>query len=56
MSAGSFGWQWADGDKVKTPQQLSAPKYMEKLLVWVPAPNVQCTWHNQVFDDIDEPF
>ncbi|CAL1148034.1 unnamed protein product [Cladocopium goreaui] len=35
MSAGSFGWQWADGDKVKTPQPLSAPKYMEKLLVWV---------------------
>ena len=54
MSAGSFSWQWADGDKVKarpcsfmlviiveaerqTPQQLSAPKYMEKLLVWVRA-------------------
>ncbi|CAJ1455744.1 unnamed protein product [Effrenium voratum] len=35
MTAGSFGWQWADGDKVKTPVQLSAPKYMEKLLVWV---------------------
>ncbi|CAE7327235.1 MOB1A [Symbiodinium microadriaticum] len=35
MSAGSYAWQWADGDKVKTPQQLSAPKYIEKLLVWV---------------------
>eukprot|EP00913_Durusdinium_trenchii_P022502 g21139.t1 len=30
MSAGSFAWHLC-----QTPQQLSAPKYMEKLLVWV---------------------
>ncbi|CAE8658913.1 unnamed protein product, partial [Polarella glacialis] len=35
MSAGVFTFAWADGDTVKTPQQLSAPKYMEALLVWV---------------------
>ena len=62
MSAGSYAWQWADGDKVKvpprcsmhnmshtivrqTPQQLSAPKYIEKLLVWaasLAAPDSKC--------------
>eukprot|EP00440_Ansanella_granifera_P051591 gb/GFBE01055932.1/.p1 GENE.gb/GFBE01055932.1/~~gb/GFBE01055932.1/.p1 ORF type:complete len:230 (+),score=49.64 gb/GFBE01055932.1/:1-690(+) len=35
MSAGSFTFQWADGDKIKAPVQLSAPKYMETLLLWV---------------------
>eukprot|EP00931_Biecheleriopsis_adriatica_P061977 TRINITY_DN37304_c0_g1_i1.p1 TRINITY_DN37304_c0_g1~~TRINITY_DN37304_c0_g1_i1.p1 ORF type:complete len:248 (-),score=52.69 TRINITY_DN37304_c0_g1_i1:88-831(-) len=35
MTAGSYTFAWADGVKIKTPQQLSAPKYMEALLVWV---------------------
>jgi len=26
---------WADGVKVKTPEKLSAPHYMEKLMTWV---------------------
>lgn len=35
MCAGTFVWMWADGDKYKTPTQMSAPKYAEELLMWV---------------------
>lgn len=35
MSAGPFTFAWADGEEVKVPQKLSAPKYMEALLIWV---------------------
>jgi MOB kinase activator 1 len=37
MCAGPFVWLWADGDKIKEPQKLSAPKYFEALLTWVDA-------------------
>jgi len=35
MNAGSYSFAWADGDSVKVPTQLSAPKYFEALLMWV---------------------
>lgn len=35
MSAGSFTYAWADGEQVKTPTNLSAPRYFEHLLMWV---------------------
>jgi MOB kinase activator 1 len=35
MTAGSFTYAWADGDQVKQPTNLSAPKYFEALLTWV---------------------
>jgi len=36
MCAGEkYQYFWADGVKVKTPEKLSAPHYMEKLMTWV---------------------
>lgn len=35
MCAGPYSWMWADGDKFKTPTEMSAPKYKEQLLMWV---------------------
>lgn len=35
MNAGSYTFAWADGDKIKEPMKLSAPKYFETLLMWV---------------------
>jgi MOB kinase activator 1 len=35
MKAGPYTWLWADGEKCKEPQKLSAPKYCECLLIWV---------------------
>jgi MOB kinase activator 1 len=35
MSAGQYTFAWADGVKVKTPIKLSAPRYIESVLLWV---------------------
>jgi len=35
MNAGAYTFAWADGDKIKEPTKLSAPKYFEVLLTWV---------------------
>mmetsp|Transcript_20100 Transcript_20100/g.31522 ORF Transcript_20100/g.31522 Transcript_20100/m.31522 type:complete len:258 (-) Transcript_20100:142-915(-) len=35
MKAGPYAWLWADGEKCKEPQKMSAPKYCECLLIWV---------------------
>merc|ERR1711991_484917 len=38
MSAGSkFEYHWADGVKVKTPQAVSAPAYVDALMDWIQA-------------------
>jgi len=37
MCAGPYIWLWADGDKIKEPQKMSAPRYFEALLTWVDA-------------------
>lgn len=37
MCAGPFVWMWADGDKIKEPVKMSAPRYFEALLTWVDA-------------------
>jgi MOB kinase activator 1 len=35
MTAGErYSYRWADGVKVKKPQQLSAPDYVEAMMVW----------------------
>eukprot|EP00747_Dinoflagellata_sp_TGD_P218865 gnl/TRDRNA2_/TRDRNA2_91064_c0_seq1.p1 gnl/TRDRNA2_/TRDRNA2_91064_c0~~gnl/TRDRNA2_/TRDRNA2_91064_c0_seq1.p1 ORF type:complete len:270 (-),score=64.76 gnl/TRDRNA2_/TRDRNA2_91064_c0_seq1:138-947(-) len=35
MCAGPYTYAWADGDRVKVPTKMSAPKYFEHLLSWV---------------------
>ena len=36
MNAGArFEYLWADGVKVKEPQKLSAPDYIDALMTWV---------------------
>lgn len=35
MCAGPYTFAWCDGDKVKTPTKMSAPRYFEHLLIWV---------------------
>merc|ERR1719189_790228 len=35
MCAGPYTFAWADGDKIKVPTKMSAPKYIEQLLMWV---------------------
>lgn len=35
MCAGPYTFAWADGDKVKVPVKMSAPRYFEHLLIWV---------------------
>mmetsp|Transcript_51099 Transcript_51099/g.131789 ORF Transcript_51099/g.131789 Transcript_51099/m.131789 type:complete len:258 (-) Transcript_51099:280-1053(-) len=35
MSAGAYTFAWADGDKIKVPTKVSAPRYFEYLLSWV---------------------
>lgn len=35
MCAGPYKFAWADGDKVKVPTEMPAPRYFEHLLVWV---------------------
>jgi len=35
MSAGPYTYMWADGDKIKVPTKMSAPRYFEHLLTWV---------------------
>lgn len=35
MCAGPYTFAWADGDKIKVPTKMSAPRYMEHLLIWV---------------------
>lgn len=37
MCAGPFVWLWADGDKIREPVKMSAPRYFEHLLTWVDA-------------------
>lgn len=37
MCAGPFVWMWADGDKIREPVKMSAPRYFEHLLTWVDA-------------------
>jgi len=35
MCAGSYKFAWADGDKIKVPTEMPAPRYVEHLLEWV---------------------
>jgi len=35
MCAGPYTYMWADGDEVKIPTKMSAPRYFETLLTWV---------------------
>lgn len=35
MTAGPYTFAWADGDKIKVPTKMSAPRYIEHLLLWV---------------------
>lgn len=35
MCAGPYTFAWCDGDKVKMPTKMSAPRYFEHLLIWV---------------------
>lgn len=37
MCAGPYIWLWADGEKIKEPTKMSAPRYFEHLLTWVDA-------------------
>jgi len=37
MCAGPYIWLWADGDKIREPTKMSAPRYFEHLLTWVDA-------------------
>lgn len=35
MSAGSYNFAWCDGEEFKEPAHMSAPRYIEHLLLWV---------------------
>lgn len=35
MTAGPYQFAWCDGDKIKVPTKMSAPCYIEHLLMWV---------------------
>jgi len=35
MCAGPYTFAWADGDNIKVPTKMSAPRYFEHLLNWV---------------------
>mmetsp|Transcript_41263 Transcript_41263/g.106770 ORF Transcript_41263/g.106770 Transcript_41263/m.106770 type:complete len:271 (+) Transcript_41263:104-916(+) len=35
MCAGPYTFAWADGEKIKVPTKMSAPRYFEHLLTWV---------------------